>query len=248
MPPGLPPNEFDGQVRAALIPTGTVLYRVHEARRPAHVFNPTPAPPAPGGGRFDGTAEHPCRYLYAAPRAATAVVERLVRSREFDGTRRLLNRTALRGMRLSAIEVRRELRLVSLVSAVDLATVCQDDWLVQAPEREFGLTRAWAPWLRERDPTAAGLVWQSRRDRPHTCLMLYADLHTGLGNPGGTATNDPATTGVDGASPVGVDVQAAVGTHDLPHLDLDSPAGHRWLNSVLRPYRTQITSDEPAAF
>ncbi len=61
--------------------------------------------------------------------------------------------------------------------------------------------------------------------------MLHADLHS-----------------VDGASPVGVDVQAAVGTHDLPHLDLDSPAGHRWLNSVLRPYRTQITSDEPAAF
>jgi hypothetical protein len=215
MPAEAPPERFDSPPRAMLLPAGTVLWRVHHRRFDSCQFTDRPADGHFGGGRFDATADQPYPFLYAAPKESTAVAERLLRGRQFGGyRRRVIERASIAGRRLSALETTRELRLITLVSATDLATVYQDDWLVQADEAEYGRTRRWGHRLRREDPAAAGLVWQSRRDRPHLSMVLFADRL-----PPGAPVLEPA-----GFAPV----------------DLDEPAGISWLNTVLKPYRACI--------
>lgn len=218
MPGEAPPKVFESPPRATLLPAGTVLWRIHHRQYGPCEFNPTAADRHFGGGRFDGTPDDPYPYLYAAVQRSTAVAERLLRGRQFGGgQRRMIERSSVRDRVLSALETTRELRLITLVSATDLAAVYQDDWLVQADEPEYGRTRRWAHRLRREDPAAAGLVWQSRRDRPNEAVVLFADR---LG-PG------PHPLVPAGYQPV----------------DFAEPAGLAWLNATLKPYRACV---EPA--
>jgi hypothetical protein len=194
-----PPTDFAGQPHGYLLPPRTRLWRLHEARYPACVFNPSLAGHCRPGNRFDATKTDPYGFTYAAREQSTAIAERFLRGQQFDGPAgRLIPYRALQGCRISAVEVAYELRLTTLLSAVDLAAVSQDDWLVQAEPAEFPDTRRWGHWLRAIDPTTQGLIWQSRRDRPHDVVVLFED-RCGPGSP---------------LQPLG-----------LPHIDLDTPDG-----------------------
>jgi RES domain len=208
-----PPGAIDRRPHSLLLPARTKLWRVHSAKQPVYEFRPVALPGPFGGGRFDGigTDSYPC--LYAAEQQTTALAESLLTGVQFDGRgNRIIRRVSTRGRRLSAFETTEELRLVLLVSAVDLAAVGQDDWLVQAEPRDFELTREWGGWLRTIDPSAQGLVWQSRRDRPHRSIVLFGDRC-----PAGCLDPSP-----------------------LPPVKLDSPDGTGWLQQQLRPYRMSI--------
>ncbi|MFT9479821.1 RES domain-containing protein [Streptomyces sp. Mo3] len=46
-------------------------------------------------------------------------------------------------------------------------------WLLETDE--YAQTRAWAREIRRQVPDAQGLVWQSRRHRPHPAMVLFGD-------------------------------------------------------------------------
>jgi hypothetical protein len=173
----LPPADYDGVPHAHLLPTGTVLWRVHSAHR-------APADFKPGGlarGRFDGGAEDPYGSLYLAFDEVTALIEVLLRNIDF-GRRgfRHVQRHIIANRRLSAVRTTDELRLIDLSTGDALAAVCQDAWLIHCGESDFTHTRAWARWLRATDEKAAGMVWTTRRNLVQRSVVLFADRTTAL--------------------------------------------------------------------
>jgi len=218
----MPPEPFRGRPLDTVLPAGTPLWRVHHEPHAATAFNPTLADPHWHGSRFDATARAPFSYLYAAPELSTAVAEVLLRNRGFAGRARPIRRGSLAGQRLSRIRLVRALRLITLVSSTDLAAIYQDDWIVQAEARDYGKTRRWAAALRDADPTAEGLIWQSRVDRPKLSLVLFGDRCDGA-------------VGLDGGGDGGDGGGGAI--------RLDDPAGLELLDRVLGPYLAYV---EPA--
>lgn len=216
-PARTPPGHLDGRPHAALIPEGTRLWRVHRKQHSVVDFNHgIPGPKE--GGRFDSTAADPYSYWYGAYEQDTALVEALLRDLPVDdANRRYLTREAIRERRLSAVVTTTELRVISLVTAVNLAASgVVGDWLVEVEAEQYEETRKWPSWLRTLDPTAVGMVWQSRKDRPRHALILFGDR---FGGQGGSAPVEPcpALTVV-----------------------LDTEQGVDWLNEMLRPYRVRV--------
>jgi RES domain len=190
-----------------------MLWRVHGKCRQSADFTVAGPDARLSGGRFDSTPDDRYPYLYAAPEQQTALLETLVRSVPFDdGGHRVVRRAAIAGCRLSALQLSRDLTLVCLLTAVDLATVYQDEWLVQAEPSEYPQTRRWGHWLRAQAPWAQGFLWPSRRDLGRQVLVLFGDR-----------------------CPAGA-LRAVAGTS----VELDSEAGAAWLNRRLAPYRVSV--------
>ncbi|MEU7579329.1 RES family NAD+ phosphorylase [Streptomyces sp. NPDC041068] len=215
MPNYRPPDELTGSPAKVTLARGTVLHRVHSARRAAADFNPRPAHCLYGGGRFDGTACDPYGYLYAGLNPEAAVCETLLRSLPFDpaGGPRLVPRVGVRGRRLSTLRLTADVAVVSLMTAQDLAGVHQDSWLVQTEAADYAYTRDWAHWIRDHtDPWAQGFVWPSKREPGDRTVLLFADR-----------------------CPRGA-VEAVEGDT----VDFDTDEGEHWLNSILQPYHARL--------
>lgn len=176
MPNSKPPATLQTAPALVTVPTGTVLFRVHQASFPADSFNPGPSHRYYGGGRFDSTADDNYGYLYAGEQVATAVAETLLRDLpvEDSGTR-VLPRVRVRGRKISAIATTTDVSLVNMTSAVGLASVAQDPWLTWADPRDYAQTRHWGHWIRSQVPTAQGYVWPSRREPPTRAFVLFED-------------------------------------------------------------------------
>jgi hypothetical protein len=188
MPLARPPAAAKVSPRAASLPAGTRLWRVHESRRSAAEFKEVESDPHFGGNRFDSTPDDRFPYLYVAAEARTALLETLVRAIPFDDYRSI-----------TAVEPACDLTLISLLATEDLARACQDEWLTQAPPAEYPQTRRWAQWLRSRTPWAQGMIWPSARNLGCRSLVLWGDRI-----PAGVLTVAPGTTvdlaGAHGAS------------------------------------------------
>lgn len=154
---------------------GTELWRCHETAYACTEFNPKPAHSFFGGNRFDATAEDRYPYLYAAVEPATTLAEVMLRDTEFTGpeARRQVPWALAATRSLSKVRVTEDLVLVRLVREEDLAAVFQTSWLLETDE--YAQTRAWAREIRRQMPDAQGLVWQSRRHRPHPAMVLFGD-------------------------------------------------------------------------
>lgn len=156
---------------------GTELWRCHETAYPCTEFNPVTAHSHFGGSRFDGTAEDPYPYLYAALEPTTPLAEVLLRDMEFTwpaGTRQVpWAKAAIRS--LSELRVTEDLTLVRLVKEEDLAGVFQNSWLLETDGPGYAQTRAWAREIRRQVPQAQGLLWESRRHRDRRALVLFGD-------------------------------------------------------------------------
>jgi hypothetical protein len=208
--PARAPSAADMNPRHMLLPTGTNLWRMHDRDFLPTEFKATPAHPYFDGGRFDATPHDPYPYLYVALNQETAVAEGLLRNALFDVDGfRFAPLAAIERRILSSIRTRTELRLISLLSAVDLATVGQDNWLVEADGPHYALIRFWSGELRRASPDAHGLIWQSRRDRPHHSIVLFGDR-----------------------CPID-----ALGRASHGAIDLGTPDGAEWLNELMAPYR-----------
>ncbi|TDB82201.1 RES domain-containing protein [Actinomadura sp. KC216] len=210
----LPPDDCAGVPRAITHPAGTLLWRVHESARPAGQFNPTVQDRHFGGGRFDATKDDVYPYLYVASSRTTALAETLLRGLPFtNGRPRTLQRAKIKDKRLSALELRTDIRLLALTRTVDLARICQDDdWLIRAQESDYGKTRRWAHWIRARSSWAQGIIWTSHRDAPECSIILFGD-------------RCPA----DAVRPVPASA-----------VPLDDADGARFLNDQLKPYGVQV--------
>jgi hypothetical protein len=191
---------------------GTILWRVHRQDRVATEFNTALSDDVFGGGRFDGTPTDPYPFLYVATDRETALLETLARSIPFNhhGTRLVLRRT-IAGQCISALRVIKPLTLISLMTAEDLASAYQDEWLVQADPAEYPQTRRWGTWLRQQEPSAQGIAWPSRRNIGHQALVLFGDRCPGV------------IELVEGSS-----------------VELDSSTGAAWFNKQLARHRIRV--------
>jgi hypothetical protein len=217
-----PPSHYHGTPNRYLLRRGTCLWRVHFRSHSAQAFKSRPSHEVFGGARFDSTSADLYPYWYAALTETTAAAETLLRDLPFNerGTR-ALPREAISGRTMSGLTLTRDLDLVSLVSEPDLAAVAQDHWLVTATGNQYAQTRAWAHWLRGQARWAHGFVWSSLRDRAELSVVLFGDRC---------------------ADAFGRDYQTTL-LHEIPELakDLDDKAGAEWLNSMLQPYRVEVT-------
>jgi hypothetical protein len=214
------PSAYEMRPNGHPLPPGTQLWRMHKTSRPAEQFNPVPVDAHFGGNRFDGTESDPYEYLYVADSSITALAESLLRSLEFDPATgmRLVPYGAVVGKSLTLLRTRCELSLVSLISEADLAAVCQDSWLLEAEGERYAKTRRWASEIRAQTPETMGLIWQSRRNRPHLASVLFHDR----------CEDEPL---------------AKVPMSGIP--DLGSPAGVTEANRLLAPLRAAIVPPWP---
>lgn len=172
----LPPGRFDGEVATFDLDAGTVLSRVHGSAFGPTTFNPVASEVLFGGGRFDSTREDPYSYLYAGESDRAALAEGLLRDIEAnDRGARFLAKKYWRGRQLSRLQTTVPLRLVSLINGEDLGAIGQDTWLTTCDGDDYPQTRAWAHWLREVEPDAAGLAWLSKRHPGSMVLCLFED-------------------------------------------------------------------------
>lgn len=210
-----PPSALPGAPAKVVLPEGTEVFRIHAARRPAGAFNPVPAHAFYGGGRFDATGFDGYGYLYAGLTAEAAICESLLRSMPFepDASPRLVPRGAVAGRRLSFLRLTADVTVLPLVSGRDLAAVAQDTWLTQAEAAEYPFTRHWGHWIRgQAGPWAQGFVWTSKREPADRVAVLFGDRCP------------PDVLEDAGPAPV----------------DLDTPDGEVWLNSLLDPYQARL--------
>jgi hypothetical protein len=221
-----PPSQYAGTPSAFLLRRGTCLWRVHGQALAASGFRHEPADRHFGGARFDGTPEDPYPYYYAGLGESTAIAETLLRDLHPDerGTR-VISRGAVTGRQISGLALTRDLTLVDLRTARDLAAIAQDHWLVDAPGSQYDKTRAWASWIRRQAPWAHGLIWDSLRDKGEPAVVLFGDRCAAAA---GGAVSDPA-------------FERRL-LHEVGELavDLDDGDGADYLNALLRPYRAEV--------
>ena len=180
MPPRqTPPTRYRGEPHRFVLPLGTLLTRIHDARFDVTEFNGT-VPARNRGGRFDSSPQDEYAFLYAASDDQTAVSEALLRDIPADERGvRTYPRVRLRGRRVGWIRTTCELQLASLRSGSDLAAVGQDTWLTNAPAEDYALTRQWAAAIRGWAPWAQGLTWRSRREPEGFGFVLFEDRVAG---------------------------------------------------------------------
>ncbi len=213
MPLAPPPATARVSPNPLTLAAGTSLWRVHRKHRPSEEFKTRESDPHFGGGRFDAIAGDPYPYLYAGLAPETALLETLVRSVPFDERgSRSIRRVAVTGYRLSELTTVAELTLINLLTTVNLAAACQDEWLVQAEPAQYPQTRRWGQWLRVNTSWAQGFIWPSRRNLGERTLVLFGDRCA-----------EGALRPVQGAA-----------------VDLDDAAGAAWLNQRLALYRIRV--------
>jgi hypothetical protein len=220
VPAAKPPVRFDGQPNRFVLQRGTCLWRVHHRPYSARSFKPTDAS-GPASARFDGAADDPYPFYYAALDDTTALAETLLRNlAPNDRGRRLLPLAALAGRQLSGLTLTRDLSLVRLVSGQDLAAIGQDAWLVTSQGSEYEHTREWGHWLRRQAKWAHGFVWESLRNRGGQAVVLFGDRC---------------------AADFGPRYERIL-LHEITELavDLDDKDGTTWLREILKNYRVII--------
>jgi hypothetical protein len=187
MPNDIPPKGVTAQPRFVELPAGSFLWRVTRqpgpaAGGPASPFRPLPDPAdydPRKSGRFDPTPECLYSYCYAALDDLTALCEVLLRDVGFSAPSRYLLKAEVIGRRLSLLETRAPLWLVSLADAADLAAACQDSWLIHTERPDYRITQRWAHWLRDSSAPGgdgpAGLMWPAKREPGGRAVLLFGD-------------------------------------------------------------------------
>lgn len=216
MPPLEPPATLTATPAQQVIPSGTLLWRIHSRQIRADEFELVASGEGQRGGRFDAPdGGYPS--MYVSFHQTTAIAETLLRDQNFTlaGTRALPSRKCAR-MMASPVETTTALTLVRLVYESDFLALRQpDEWLVTAEEQHYPLTQRWAAWLREQIRTAHGIVWQSTEDMPRQTAALFGD-------------------------------RCSVRVVPDASVKLDDDAGVRWLTETLRHYRIQIRRADSA--
>jgi RES domain len=222
VPKARPPLHYDGTPHRYLLRRGTFLRRVHpQAYRPFE-FNRTLADELYGGARFDATTADPYPYLYVGQSEVTVLAETLLRdvAPGEDNYRIVPNDKAL-GRSVSQLMLTQDLALVSLIDGQDLGAIGQNGWLVDCSPHDYPWTRDWARWLRRQASWAHGFIWDSRYDRGGLAMVLFGDR---LARDFGAAYEETLPREV---------VKLAD--------DLGDPAGVKWVNERLRPYRAIVS-------
>lgn len=163
--PGAPPKRLHPKLTP--LPSGEVIYRVHEARFSSTEFNPG----VKGIGRFhplDDPEEGRVPTLYGALDFETALCEALFRGRPRGS---VIPAGKVRELSRSLLRTRRDLTLVSLYDGGLRAIGAKASTLIDSPGRCYPATARWASALYPSAPGTNGMIWRSRQ-RPRTDAMV----------------------------------------------------------------------------
>lgn len=160
-----PPDPF--RPHEAILPAGTVLYRVHSNRYGAVEFNPGPK----GAARFSFFGEPPVPVLYAASTEIAAVAEALLRNVPLAGGEQPYS--VYGSCVLSAVAIRRGLRLAAFSGMGLRALGVQASQLTETPGENYSQTRKWA--LAAHAGGFDGLEWMSRQDNRDRAFVFFGD-------------------------------------------------------------------------
>ncbi len=171
--PAVPrPTDVDPLIET--IAAGTALIGVHSHSRGPLGFNSTSTP-----GRFRPIVDSRSATVptaYAASDIETALAEVVLRgvsSLRRGAARRRLFRLELADLALTALRVRRPLRVVRLHGAGLTRLGLLREQLIDTLESDYAYTAAWAQTLYGSRPRPHGLCWASRQNDSGRALVLW---------------------------------------------------------------------------
>ena len=150
---------------------GTVVHRVHTFGFPGNVFNPCQG----GQSRFapiQNERRECVPSLYAATSVEAAIHETLFHDIPLRARRKTIPRTNVEARRHTMLQLRRDLRLVSLRAPALLKWKVASA-LVWGPPKQYVATALWAKAIHDQFQDVQGLIWTSRRCDPHSAMLFF---------------------------------------------------------------------------
>lgn len=152
---------------------GRQVWRCHEPRLGPREFNP-----GLGQGRFhplhDLVSGAPIGTLYGSDQVSGALSESVFRSVPVRGPGKLIRRSALGSVRLSALVPSRDLLLADFSGSGLRRIGVHRSELIDCPAMHYGDTARWAEAI-HRDAAVDGLLWVSRQDDTALAIVLFGD-------------------------------------------------------------------------
>ena len=171
-----PPASLDPpeSPQATLIEWGAqkTLYRVHRQRFRSNVFNPT----SHGNARFSPILDGAGKIiptLYAGTTLDCALMETVFHDVPYRTGFKPLPLSILEEQVHSAVEVKRNLRLIDLGTVALHKLGIKRAHLIDTTKSLYSRTRRWAEAFHEYFPAAQGLRWTSRQDDHAFALVLF---------------------------------------------------------------------------
>ena len=152
---------------------GTVVHRVHTPEFPGDAFNPCEGGPS----RFapiQNKRRECVPSLYAATSVEAAIYETLFHDIPLQARRKTIPRTKVEDRKHTTLQLRRNLRLVSLRAPALLKWKVASA-LVWGPPKQYGATALWAKAIHDQFHDVQGLIWTSRRYDPHSAMLFFGD-------------------------------------------------------------------------
>ena len=168
---------------------GTVVHRVHALGFPGNAFNPCQGGPS----RFAPIRDECCECvpsLYAATSVEAAIHETLFHDIPLHARRKTIPRNNVEARKHATLQLRRDLRLVSLRAPALLKWKVASALVWGSPE-QYVATALWAKAIHDQFQDVHGLIWTSRRCDPHSAMLFFGGRTT--------ETDLPVVTVGDGA-------------------------------------------------
>lgn len=170
-PASLEPPEFP-QTTLIEWGAGKTLYRVHRQRFRSNAFNPT----SHGNARFSPILDGAGKIiptLYAGTTLDCALMETVFHDVPYKAGFKPLPLSILEEQVHSAVEVKRNLRLIDLGTVALHKLGIKRAHLIDTTKSLYPRTRRWAEAFHEHFPAAQGLRWTSRQDDHAFALVLF---------------------------------------------------------------------------
>lgn len=156
------------------LPSGTTLERVHDRNFQADRFNPCQGAPTRFAPMHD--AQGNCvPSLYAADTLEAAIFETIFHDVPVAASRKTVPRTLVESRAHGRIELRRDLRLVSLRTPDLRRWRLSRNSLIASPPQFYEGTVRWAEAIHRQFPDVEGMLWTSNQCDPDTAYLFFGD-------------------------------------------------------------------------
>lgn len=168
--PGSPPSSFDFEPEFSELKAGVRLFRIDREKKYAGKFNPRKDLNYRFSPIFDGKQLIPT--FYCAQTVEAAIFESILRDKPTLKDR-VVPHTSFKNQYVSEIEVKRDLKVISLRGRGLKRLGLMEAELIHGGPNTYEDTRPWAEALYRECKTAKGLIWTSRQLGPKYSAMLF---------------------------------------------------------------------------
>ncbi|MEO5964320.1 MAG: RES family NAD+ phosphorylase [Candidatus Limnocylindrales bacterium] len=157
------------------VPAGTVLFRVHAARRGSSEFNPGLGGQSRFAPLLAGAPPVVVPTLYASSSIAGAFSESIFHDVPYRGIAKRILISRLAEYVLSALVAQREIHVAQLAGAGLRRVGVRRRDLIDGGPLTYTSTVRWAAALHDCPAQPGGLLWTSRQDDTAQALVLFGD-------------------------------------------------------------------------